>query len=242
MADVRPSVRNGEVAAHDRDEEADRRDRASQARDEAADRRDVDAAERQRSARGIADDLESRLGRLHRDLLDHLARIEDTIVDPADRPSLTPQALAVLCADAAKRRAVLDDARAAVAGLVEETYGEIRRHRSDLVDSANDRRVAAWDRADSAGDRRSSAGDRDLSLRDRSQRVIEREQVDDTDLGSRSGADPAAVGETDPAARIRRSRRRIDGSRERLFRTDDTGTSAPPLARADDDRDRTNDA
>jgi hypothetical protein len=204
--------------AGDRDAAADIRDTTSQDRDADGRRRDADAAHRDTRAGEQRDDLDDGVGRLRRQILDHFAQIENSAVDPADWPDLTPAALTRLRAHAAEQRRLAAVDRAAATRLLADLHEQISRLRVDRHAAADDRRAAARDRQasaqdrhDAAQDRRSSAQDRDGSARDRNQAVIEREQVDPLDR-----AEPDRTAGRSEQSLVDRAGRAIDESRQRI--------------------------
>ena len=104
MSHPRSSVDGRDDRAADRDDTADRRDDTTRDRDEAAHQRDTEADKRDEQARDSADDLTGHIRQIGRQIVDRLARIENTTLDPADWPDLTPAALARLEARITEQR------------------------------------------------------------------------------------------------------------------------------------------
>jgi hypothetical protein len=219
-----PGDHRDDVAA-DRDDRAESRDVASSGRDTAADLRDIRADARADQVKDQARDLTDRLAQVRGEILDRLARIEDTVVDEADWPDLSAADLDRLRAQAAERRRLVALERAAIGRLVDDLRTEVQRGRIAGDAAALDRVAAAQDRRAARGDRRHSAQDRDDSARDRAQAAIERVQ---TDGGADDGPDSSGplgiqVDEAlaDRVARaVVQSRQRIADSRAHLTRTD----------------------
>ena len=178
MSHPRSSVDGRDDRATDRDDTADRRDDTTRDRDEAAHQRDTEADKRDEQARDSADDLTGHIRQIGRQIVDRLARIENTTLDPADWPDLTPAALARLEARITEQRRLAGLDRAAIGTLLDEIQRALGDRRHDRMGAGNDRRAAEQDRHHSAGDRRDARRDRNDAERDRNQAAIEREQVD----------------------------------------------------------------
>jgi hypothetical protein len=177
----RPGDGRDERAA-DRDDAADRRDDITRVRDDAADQRDIDAGQRDDDARLAADDLDDRVQRVSLQILDRLARIENTTLDHADWLDLTPAALARLDAYTAEQRRLAALDRAAVYTLLDDLHDAVGDLRSRERAAGGDRHHSLRDRHHSGGDRRDGGQDRGDSRADRHQAAIDREQVDPRDL------------------------------------------------------------
>jgi hypothetical protein len=161
-----------------RDESAHRRDLTSDERDKTGDRRDGEAGERDAEDSHRSHDLADRYRQLRRHVLDHFACIENSTIDPADWPDVTPAALDQLQALVAQQRHSAARSQAAILTLLDELDAQSHHTRTSRLAAARDRRAAADDRRHSAQDRAASADDRDRSAADRNQAVIEREQAD----------------------------------------------------------------
>jgi hypothetical protein len=177
MVDRTPAERRDDDAT-ERDDAAERRDDAADDRDAVAARRDAHAADRDREAHRDSRDLDDRLARIGRVILDRFARVENTTVDPADWPNLGPAGLARLQAHTAEQRRLAALDRATVSALLDDLRAAVRHHRRTDPAAVPGRHAAARDRHHSAFDRQGSAQDRDLSAGDRGHAAIAREQVD----------------------------------------------------------------
>jgi hypothetical protein len=239
MAHRRTPEEGRDGLAADRDDAAERRDLLSEDRDEAADRRDNLAADRDTKDLRTAHDLAYRYQQLRRHVLDHFARIENTAIDPADWPDLTPAALDQLHALVAEHRRSAARSRSAIFTLLNELNAELCQHRTSRLAAGRDRRAAADNRHRSSQDRADSAEDRDRSAGDRNQAAIEREQADPTGTAGHECHDPPAEPVLDHVARaLADSREQIADSRSRiesLLGLRNRSASAP------DDRPRTAD-
>ena len=190
------SERRNDSAAR-RDDLADGRDVAATGRDTTARLRDVQADDRDERAGRNADHLHDRLTRIERQLLERLARSENTDVGPADISNL------------------IDDLRTAIGDS-----------RADGIKAARDRHAAGHDRQAAARDRADAAHDRDESAGDRDQADIEWQQSDLAGpTGTTPVADrPDGLDNSLPqrvARAVRDSRRRITDGRAYLTRRDD---------------------
>jgi hypothetical protein len=237
MAHVPTPAERRDDLADDRDTTAEDRDTTSTRRDVDAVHRDVDAAHRDTRAHQHTDDLDNRVEQLRRQLLDHFTRAENTTIDPADWPDLTPAALDRLRAHAAEQRRLAALDRAAATRLLADLHAQIHGDRPDRHAAAGDRRAAAQDRSASAQGRHSAAQDRDDAARDRDQAAIEREQTDSPGLSEPdqepTRADESLAGRA--AQVVDESRRRIAASRAYLTRSRPTQASLPPATGPDHD-------
>jgi uncharacterized protein (DUF3084 family) len=172
-----PAERRDDQAA-DRDDAPEGCDTAARDRDTAATSRDSDAHDRDGLASQHPRDLDERLRQVCQQILDRLAWAENTTINPADWPDLTPAALDRLRAHAAEQRCLTALDRAIASSLLADLRAQLDRGRAQLRTAADDRRAAASDRLASDQDRRSAAQDRDNSTRDRGQAALEREQAD----------------------------------------------------------------
>ena len=221
--------------ATDRDDAADERDETAVHRDDAADQRDARAARRDTTAHDDSDTLTGEIRRIGHQILDHLSRIENATVDPADWPDLTAAAFARLDDHTAEQRRLAGLDRAAVTALLDQLHRAFGNLRQDRHAAARDRRAAAHDRHGSAGDRRDSDQDRVGARRDRHQATIEREQLDPRALTSTESGHPAAPRPTSPPQQlhdrmveaIATSQQRIIASQETIDRT--RRSTRPPV-------------
>jgi hypothetical protein len=212
-----PAERRDDLA-EDRDAAAADRDTTAQERDADGRRRDADAAQRDIRAGQQGHGLKDGFEQLRRQILDHFAQIENTTIDPADWPDISPAALDGLRARAAEQRRLAAQDRATAIRLLANLSDQISQLQVDWHAPDEDRRAAARDRQASAHDRRSSAEDRDSHARDRNQAAIEREQIDPPDTAEPNQA--AARGEDSLTDRARQavyeSRQRIADARAYL--------------------------
>jgi hypothetical protein len=210
--------------AADRDDAADRRDDITSARDDAADQRDIDADQRDENARVAADDLDDRVQRVSLQILDRLARIENTNLDQADWLDLTPAAFARLEAYAAEQRRLAGLDRAAVYTLLDDLHDAVGDLRGGQHAAGRDRHHSLGDRRHSGGDRRDGGQDRTDAQADRHQAAIDRERVDPRDLPRPLAGQPVELRHPPPphdlagraAQAMATSRRRISDARNYL--------------------------
>lgn len=206
--------------AGDRDDTADRRDEVARDRDSTAQQRDIDAEERLAAAQAGADALADRLHRTSLQILDRLARIEDTEVDRADWPDLPPAALARLDALIAEQRALARLDRQAVHALLDDLHDAVEELRRDHRAASRERRAAGRDRHHSLGDRNDSGQDRRGARADRHQAALDREQVHPRDLLTPPGGAETTSALPHPADPVTgRHARAIARSRQRIAET-----------------------
>ena len=158
------------------------RDERAADRDDAADQRDIDADQRDDVARVAADDLDDRVQRVSLQILDRLARIENTTLDHADWLDLNPAAFARLDAYTAEQRRLAGLDRAAVYALLDDLHDAVGDLRAGKRAASGDRHHSLRDRHHSGGDRHDGGQDRGDAGADRDQAAIDREQVDARDL------------------------------------------------------------
>jgi hypothetical protein len=163
-------------------------------------------------------DLDERLRQVCQQILDRLAWAENTTINPADWPDLTPAALDRLRAHAAEQRRLAALDRAAVSSLLAGLRAQLDRGGAQRRTAADDRRAAASDRLASDQDHRSAAQDRDDSAGDRGQAAIERVQADPRKhRGRPAGSDRVDDSLIDRTARsVAESGQRIASSRAYL--------------------------
>jgi 23S rRNA G2069 N7-methylase RlmK/C1962 C5-methylase RlmI len=132
---VTPAERRDDLA-EDRDAAAADRDTTSQERDADGRRRDADAAQRDIRAGQQGHGLNDGFEQLRRQILDHFAQIENTTIDPADWPDITPAALDRLRARAAEQRRLATLDRATAIRLLANLNDQISQLRVDRHDFA----------------------------------------------------------------------------------------------------------
>jgi hypothetical protein len=189
--------------ATDRDDTADRRDEAARDRDDAAQQRDIDAEKRFATAQVDAEDLADRLQGLSLQILQRLARIEDSALEPADWSDLPPTALARLDALVAEQRALARLDRQALHALLDDLHDAVGELQRDHQAMSRDRRASGGDRHHALGNRGDSGQDRRDAQADRNQAAIDREQVDPRDLPTpttRADPGPASPRTSEPLA------------------------------------------
>jgi hypothetical protein len=165
-------------------------------------------------------DLNERLRQVCQQILDRLAWAENTTINPADWPDLTPAALDRLRAHAAEQRRLAALDRAAVSSLLTDLRAPSSTAAGPNVAPppttvAGPRPRTVWPPDQ---DRRSAEQDRDDSTRDRGQAATEREQADSRDIVAAERAatrvDDSLIDRT--ALSVAKSRQRIANSRAYL--------------------------
>lgn len=225
-----PDDRDDDAA--DRDDAADDRDLCASDRDTVAGKRDAQAVDRDDQAVLIEQELRDRLDQVRQQILDRLARLENTSVDPADWRELTPAALARLRDHTAEQRHLAALDRAALSDLLDDLRNLADRSVGDRVACSRDRQDAEHDRHAAAQDRGDAGRDRDDSSADRAQAAIERQQVDPGHAADAVPGNHVAWADSlaDRVAQtVATSRRRIDVTRAFLGRNPDhlPPTTAP---------------